>query len=207
VKSCRPSRRRQVIIDWGGTIDIVKRAAAGEVADVVIVPTDRVDELVSRGNAVSRVDLARSGIGIAVQEGAARPPVSTVEEFKRALLEAKSVVLSSGPSSGRMVALFGKLGIADEMQRKTLQLAPGLSVGEAIAQGKGEMGFTQISELLSIKGINYLGPLPAEIQSITVFSAGLLSTAPSPEVASALIKFLAGPDTAPALRKHGMEPR
>jgi molybdate transport system substrate-binding protein len=196
----------RVFVDWGGTVDIMKRAGAGEAADIVIVPSGRVDELINRALAISRVDLARSGIGIAAPAGAARPAVSTAEELKQALVVAKSVVLSSGPSAGAMFALFGKLGIADEMQKKTLQLAPGLSVGEAIAQGNGEIGFTQISELLSIKGIDYLGPLPAETQSITIFSAGLLSAATSPEAAKALMEFLSGPSAAPALRKHGMEP-
>jgi molybdate transport system substrate-binding protein len=92
------------------------------------------------------------------------------------------------------------------LSRRFLQLASGLSVGDAIAEGRGDLGFTQISELLAVKGIAYLGPLPAEVQSVTIFSAGLLEPRESSQAARALVRFLAGPDAASALRKHGLEP-
>jgi molybdate transport system substrate-binding protein len=104
-----------------------------------------------------------------------------------------------------MHALFERLGVSSDIKEKVLQLAPGLSVGEAIAEGRGDLGFTQISELLAIKGIAYLGPLPADVQSVTVLSAGLLQRASS-SAARALIRFLASPGATLVLRKHGLEP-
>jgi molybdate transport system substrate-binding protein len=98
------------------------------------------------------------------------------------------------------------MGIADQLKPKIIQIGPGLPVGEAVARGEGEIGFTQMSELMSVKGINYLGPLPAEVQFITVFSAGLHAAAPAPEAARALIRFLTAPEAAPVLERHGMAP-
>lgn len=195
-----------VIVDWGGTLDIVQRAESGEAADIVVIPSGRIDYLIERGFALNRVDLARSRIGVAGQAGAPRPGFSNADELKATLLRAKSVLLSSGPSSDHMVRLFRTMGIADEIKPKLIQLAPGLSVGEAIAAGKGEIGFTQVSELLSTKGIDYLGPLPPELQSVTVFSAGILTRAPSADAARALLKYLTGTRAAPVLVKHGLEP-
>jgi molybdate transport system substrate-binding protein len=96
--------------------------------------------------------------------------------------------------------------IADELKPKIIQIGPGLPVGEAVARGEGEIGFTQMSELMSVKGVDYLGPLPADVQFITVFSAGLHVAAPQPDAARALVKFLTAPDAAPVLRRHGLEP-
>jgi molybdate transport system substrate-binding protein len=196
----------RVTIDWGGTVDIVKRVGAGEVADIVIIPAGRIDDFVKQGLLVGRIDLARSGVGVAVRSGAPRPDISSAEALRNTLLAAKSIVLSSGPSSVYLPTLFQKMGIADELKPKIIQIDPGLPVGEAVARGDGEIGFTQISELMSVKGADYLGPLPDDIQLITVFSAGLHAAAPAPDAARALIKFLTAPDTAPVLKRHGMEP-
>lgn len=200
------STGHKVAIDWGGTVDIVKRIGDGEIADLVIIPAERVDDFVKQGRLVSRVDLARSGIGVAVRAGAPRPDISSAAALRNALRSAKSIVLSSGPSSVYLPTMFQKLGIADELKPKTLRIAPGLPVGEAVARGEGEVGFTQISELMSVKGIDYLGPLPAEVQFVTVFSAGLHAAAPAPQAARALLNLLTAPEAAPVLRRHGMEP-
>jgi molybdate transport system substrate-binding protein len=195
-----------VLVEWGGTPDIVRRAAAGEAVDVVVIPARRVDELVARGNAVERTDVARSSIGVAAKASSLRPVVTTTDDLRRTLLTVRTIVLSSGPSGEYMRALFERLGVSGDIKEKILQLAPGLSVGDAIAEGRGDLGFTQISELLAIKGIAYLGPLPADVQSVTVFSAGLLAPRASSRAARALIRFLADPDATLALRKHGLEP-
>ncbi len=195
-----------VLVEWGGTSDIVRRAMTGEAVDVVVVPAKRVDALVAHGNAVERTDLARSFIGIAAKPGSRPPVVATTDDLRRALLAVRTIVLSSGPSGEYMRALFERLGVSGDIKDKIVQLAPGLSVGEAIAQGRGDLGFTQISELLAIKGIAYLGPLPADVQSVTVFSAGLLAPRASSGAARTLIRFLAGPDAASVLRKRGLEP-
>jgi molybdate transport system substrate-binding protein len=196
----------KVAVDWGGTVDIVKRVAGGEVADVVIIPAARIDDFVTQGKLAGRVDLARSGVGVAVRAGTPRPDISSAQALKDTLLAAKSIVLSSGPSSLYLPTLFQKLGIAEQIKLKITQIGPGLGVGAAIARGEGEIGFTQMSELMSVEGIDYLGPLPAEIQLVTVFSAGVHTAAPAPDAARALLRFLTAPQAAPVLRRHGMEP-
>jgi|SRR5262252_1814066 len=196
----------RVTIDWGGTVDIVKRVGGGEVADIVIIPAGRIDDFIKQGVLTGRVDLVRSGVGVAVRAGAPRPDISSAETLRNALLAAKSIVLSSGPSSLYLPTMFQKMGIANEIKPKIIQIGPGLSVGEAIARGEGEIGFTQMSELMSVKGIDYLGPLPTEVQFITVFSAGVHVAAPARDAARALVKFLTGPDATPVLKRHGMEP-
>ncbi|MBV8839996.1 MAG: substrate-binding domain-containing protein [Alphaproteobacteria bacterium] len=195
-----------VIVDWGGTLNIIKRLEGGEVADFVIIGSEHIDRFVKAGLLVRRVDLVRSGVGAAVRAGAPHPDISSPAALKQTLLAAKSIVLSSGPSGMYLPSLFERMGIADALKPKITQLASGLPVGEAIARGEGEIGFTQTSEFLSIKGIDYLGPLPGDTQLITVFAAGLHAKAGAPDAARALIQFLKAPEAAPALRHHGMEP-
>lgn len=197
----------RVKAEWGGTVDIVRRATAGEALDVVVIPDVRVNELRKLGAVSERVDLAASKIGVAGRPGASRPDLANIDGLKRTLLAANRLVISSGPSSNHMLALFARMGVADDIRPKLLQLAPGLSVGEAIAAGMGDIGFTQVSELLTIKGIDYLGPLPEDVQSVTIFSAGFLSTTRSPQAAHELVAYLAGANAAPVLREHGLDPR
>jgi molybdate transport system substrate-binding protein len=195
-----------ITVSWGGTVDIVKRMEGGEVADLAIIPAARIDELIAKGVMASRTDVVRSGVGIAARAGVPRPDVSSVAALTRTLVAAKSIVLSSGPSSLYMPDLFAKLGIAAEVKPKIVQIAPGLGVGATLARGEGEIGFTQMSELMSVAGIQYLGPLPAGVQHMTVFAAGLHSRAPSPDAARALVNFLTSADAAQELQRHGMEP-
>jgi molybdate transport system substrate-binding protein len=197
---------RTVMVSWGGTVDIVKRMEGGEIADLVIIPAARIDDLAAKGLIVRRTDLVRSGVGVAVRAGMPPPDVSTVTALTGALLAAKSIVLSSGPSSLYMPVLFEKLGVAEKVMPKIIQIAPGAGVGAKLARGEGDIGFTQVSELMAVEGIQYLGPLPAQVQFITVFSAGLHARAAAPDEARALLMFLTAPDTAPALKRHGMEP-
>jgi molybdate transport system substrate-binding protein len=195
-----------VTVSWGGTVDIVRSVEDGEIADIVIIPAARVDALIEQGRIASRTDLACSGVGVAARAGLPRPDVSTIDALRGALLAAKSIVLSSGPSSLYMPALFERMGVAGDLKPKIIQIAPGRGVGATLARGEGEIGFTQVSELMAVEGIQYLGPLPADVQFITVFSAGLHASAPAPDAAGALLKFLTGPEAAPVLRSHGMEP-
>jgi molybdate transport system substrate-binding protein len=195
-----------VTVSWGGTVDIVERVEGGEIADLVVIPAARVDALIAKRLIASRTDLARSGVGAAARAGVERSDVSTVAALTGALLAAKSVVLSSGPSSLYMPALFEKLGVAGAVKPKIIQIAPGLAVGATLARGEGDIGFTQVSELMAVKGIQYLGPLPAEVQFITVFSAGLHASAAAPDAARVLVSFLTAPEAAPMFGRHGMEP-
>jgi molybdate transport system substrate-binding protein len=194
---------------WGGTLDISKRIGDGEVVDIVILGAERIEDLIRQGRiaAGSRVDIARSGIGVAVPIGARKPDISSAAALQASLLAAHSIVLSSGPSSVYLAGLFQRMGIADQIKSKINQIGPGLAVGKALANREGEIGFTQVSELLAVEGIDYVGPLPPDVQHITVFSAGIHAAAPSPDAAKALLEFLTGPQAAAVIRHSGMEPR
>jgi molybdate transport system substrate-binding protein len=197
--------RAQVI--WDGTLNIKKRIGSGEVADLVVMPAEDVDALIASGGLISgsRVDLAKSIIGVAVRSGLAKPDVSTSESLKRALLAAKSIVISSGPSGVYLLDLWKKQGILQTLEPKLKQLPSGQGVGEAMARGEGELGFQQVSELLHADGITYVGPLPAEIQKMTIFSGGIPKTAKDVAVAREFLTFLKNPRNAAVLKKAGLE--
>jgi molybdate transport system substrate-binding protein len=198
----------KVATTWAGTNDILKRMAAGETCDLVIMAGPAIDELIKQGKIVpgSRVDLAKSGVGVAVRAGAPKPDISSGDALKRALLAAKSIAYSSGPSGVYLAGLFQRMGIADELKPKIKQTQPGNPVGEVIARGEAEIGFQQISELLPIAGIDYIGPLPPDIQHVTVFSGGIHTGAKAPDAAKALVKFITAPAAVPVIKKKGMEP-
>jgi molybdate transport system substrate-binding protein len=198
----------KVVTSFVGSADIMARMKAGESTDLLILARNSIDELVKLGKVVpgSRVDLAKSGVGIAVRAGAPKPDVSSGDALKRALLTAKSIGYSSGPSGAYIAGLFQRMGIADEMKPKVRQTPPGVAVGDLIARGEAEIGFQQVSELLPIAGIDFLGPLPPDIQEFTVFSGGIHVAAKAPAAAAALVRFLGSPGSVPAIRKKGMEP-
>lgn len=198
----------KVIAIWAGTKAIEKRISGGEVADVVLIAAPNVDKLIAEGRlvAASRADVAKSGIGVAVRAGLPMPDISSGEAIKQAVLAANSVAYSSGPSGFYLADLFQKMGIADRIKDKVKQPPSGVQVGEVVARGEADLGFQQVSELLHAEGIRYLGPLPADIQHITVFSVGLHTAAPVPAAAQMLMKFLTAPEAAPIIRQTGMEP-
>jgi molybdate transport system substrate-binding protein len=187
---------------------IPNRLARGESMDVVILASSALDDLIAQGKVVkgTRVDLVRSRIGMAVRAGTPKPDVSTVEAFKRALLQAKSIAYSSSASGVYLsTELFPRLGIADAIKDKIRVIASG-PVGESVARGDAEIGFQQVSELRSVAGIEIVTELPPEVQRVTIFSAGITTAARAPEAARALIQFLASPAAASAIRKSGLEP-
>jgi molybdate transport system substrate-binding protein len=202
------SSGHKVTTVWGGTEGVAKRISDGEVVDVVLIAAPNIDKLIQTGKlmAGSRVDFAKSGVGVAVRSGLPTPDISSSEALKKAVLSAKSVAYSSGPSGFYIADLFKKMGIADQIKDKVKQPPSGVQVGEMVARGDADLGFQQISELLHVKGIDYLGPLSADIQNITVYSTGLHSAAPSSDAAKALVKFLTAPAVGPILKKIGMEP-
>lgn len=208
VSAFEQSSGHTVTILWGGSADIVKGIRAGDVADIVLVPAASIDDLIAEGKLArgSRVDLVRSRIGVAVRLGAPRPDLSSGDALRRYLLASSSIVLSGGPSGVYLGGLFQRMGIADAIGSRLIRLAPGLSVGAVLARGEGEIGFTQVSEFLSIAGITYVGPLPADVQQVTVFSAGLHAAAPAPAAAKALLNYLTAPASAPVLKRSGLEP-
>jgi molybdate transport system substrate-binding protein len=202
------SSGHKVTTIWSGTEGVANRVSGGEVVDIVIIAAQNIDKLILEGKLVSgsRADFAKSGVGIAVRTGLPKPDISSGEAVKRAVLAANSVAYSSGPSGFYVADLFKKMGIADQIKGKVRQPPSGVQVGELVARGEADLGFQQISELLHVKGIDYLGPLPADIQYITVYSAALHAAATAPDAAKALIKFLTGPEAGPIVRKSGMEP-
>jgi len=193
----------------GTTVNAIPiRLERGEGADVLIMVGYALGDLVKQGKVIadSRVDLTRSLIGIAVKSGAPKPDISSAEAVKRALLAAKSIAYSDS-ASGVYVSteMFAKLGIADEMKDKARKI-PATPVGEIVARGDAEIGFQQIAELLPVPGVDIVGPLPADLQNITVFSAGIATVSKEPEAGKALIKFLASPAARDTIVKSGMEP-
>ncbi len=189
---------------------LVKRIESGAEFDVTVLSPAAVDALITKGKIApgSRTLLAKVGIGVVVKEGAAKPDIGTVEAFKRAVLAAKSVSYidpASGGSSGIYIAgLLQKLGIAEQVKPKA-KLIPGGLVAEHIANGEAELGIAQISEIIPVKGVTLVGPLPAEIQNYTTYAAGIAASAKQAEAAGALIKALSGPDAAPVIAAKGMQ--
>jgi molybdate transport system substrate-binding protein len=198
----------KVKTDFTGTLNVQKRLASGESHDLIIMAAPAIDEQVRLGKAVagSRADFAKSGVGVAVRKGSAKPDIGSVDAFKKTLLAAKSIGYSTGPSGVYMQSVFEKLRIADQVKGKLKQTPSGVFVGTLIASGETEIGFQQISELVHFAGIDYVGPLPGELQRMTVFSAGLHTGARQAAAAKALVKFLTAPAAAGVFRKHGLEP-
>ena len=197
----------KVATTWAGTTDIMKRMAAGERYDLIIISSAELDELIRQGKVVagSRVDLAKSGIGVAVRAGAPRPDLGSGEALKAALLAAGTVGYTSGPSGVYMAALIERMGIADAVKGKHRGVPSGGTIGTIVASGEAEIGFQQVSELIHIKGIDYIGPLPPDVQKVTVFCAGLQAGAQQPDAAKALVAFLTAPAAHAAYKAAGLE--
>jgi molybdate transport system substrate-binding protein len=191
-----------------GADSIPNRLKRGDAVDVVIVNADALDGLIKDGLIIanSRVDLARSRIGMAVRSGAPRPDISSLEALTRALLNAKSVALSSSVSGDYFTKeLFPRLGIAEQMVGKTKR-SGNERVGALLARGDAEIGFQQMSELLPEKGIDVVGPLPSEVQRVTVFAAGVAAGSTHPDAARAYIRYLTSPAASAAVARTGLEP-
>lgn len=193
---------------FSGTLNVQKKLADGELYDMIIMAGPAIDEQIKLGKALagSRVDLAKSGTGLAVRKGAPKPDISSVEALKKTLLTVKTIGYSTGPSGVYMLTVFERLGIAEQVKPKLRQTPSGVFVGTLIADGDAEVGFQQIAELVHFAGIDYVGALPGELQRMTMFSAGIHSGAKQADAARALVKFLTAPAAAPVIRKHGLEP-
>jgi molybdate transport system substrate-binding protein len=191
-----------------GTLDADKRVLANEPYDLLIMSQSSIDAHVKGGKVVagSRVDLARSGVAVGVKAGAPKPDISSVDALKRTILNAKSIGYSTGPSGNYVLMLFERLGVADQVKPKLKQTATGVFVGSIIASGEVEIGFQQVSELSQYEGVDYVGPLPAEVQNYTTFSSGILSNAKEADAARALVRHITSPAAGAVFRKRGMEP-
>ena len=191
---------------------IPTRLSRGEAADVVILDGGAADELGKRGlvRADSKLELARSLVGMVVREGAAKPDIATVEAFRSTLLAAKSIAYSdSGSGTYLSTTLFAKLGIADRIAGKSRKVRgppSGEPVASVVARGEAEIGFQQVAELIHVAGITYVGPIPAELQPMFSFAGALTNTVQQPEAATALLRFLASPEAAPVIANAGLMP-
>jgi molybdate transport system substrate-binding protein len=198
---------------FASAASLAKRVADGEGPDVAIVAAPALDDLIKQGRvAGSRVDIAKSGMGVAVRAGAAKPDIATAEAFKRALLGAKAIAASNpaggGASGTHFAAVLVRLGIADAVAAKLKYSGGGMGglAGTLVANGEAELGVQQISELVAAGGVDIVGPLPPELQNTTQFSAGVPVNVKAPEAGRALIAFLATPAARAVLKAKGLEP-
>ena len=190
------------------TTALVERIRAGEAADVAILTAAATDQLTQDGilSADGQVDLARSVIGVAVCAGSPKPDIASPEAFTRALLDARSLAYSRAGASGIFFAdLIRRLGIADRVNAKATVIPTGLT-GELAARGEVEIAVQQVSELMEVPGVDIVGPLPAELDAVTVFSGALFTASPRRGAGNALLRFLSAPDAAPVYARKGLEP-
>ena len=201
------SRQRVAIVAVGG-VDAIRRVTDGEAFDFVVLAADAIEQLAANGKITpgSRTDLARSGVAVTVAAGAPQPDISSEAALRDAILRARSVGYSTGPSGAHLARLFERWDIADAIAPRIVQAPPGVPVATLIARGDVELGFQQLSELMHVPGIDVIGLLPPEIQVSTVFSGAVCTASNRPAAAKALLSFLVSPEADAAKRRHGMEP-
>ena len=197
-----------VAIESVGGVDAARRVQAGEAFDVVILASDAIDKLLAAGclQPGSKVDLVHSGVAVAVRAGAPRPSLATEADVRAAVLAARSLSYSTGPSGVALAKLFERWGIAEQVGARIVTPPPGVPVGSLVARGEVELGFQQLSELIHVEGIDIVGPLPDAIQITTVFSAAIAATCTQPEAVRAMLDFMTSPEAVAAKRRQGMEP-
>ena len=195
----------KIVVAYGLAAVLKNQFLEGAPADVLILTSPIVEDLAGQGKVVpgSKVDVARSGVGIGVKAGAPRPDIGTPDALKRAVLAAKSVGFSKEGASGVAFAkVLERLGIAEQVRAKYKDT--GTKAGEMLVSGDIELGAAQVPELMAVPGVDVVGPLPAELQTVTVFSVGLATEAKEAHAAKALIQFLSGPAAAPVYKAKGL---
>jgi molybdate transport system substrate-binding protein len=203
----RASGHKVAISFLSGAVLPVKMKEGAQ-ADVVVTTPATIDDLVAAGRVVAntRVDFVRSGAGVAVRTGAPKPDIATPDAFKAALLAAKTVGYSQGPSGVHFMTVLARLGITDQVKAKGVVPPLGQRVGTLIAEGKAEIGVQQITELLQIPGIDFVGPLPKELQANIVYATATPTSAKDSAGAAALVTFLSSEPALPVIKKVGLEP-
>jgi len=188
-----------------GGVEAAKRVRAGETFDVVVLASTVIDALISEGRlAGRRIDVVTSAIGIGVRAGAARPDIGSAAAVKNAVLAAGRIGYSTGPSGTYLSTLFERWGIAEAVRDRIVVAPPGVPVTSLVARGEIDLGFQQLSELAA-DGVDVVGELPPEIQSLTTFSGGVALTSPQPEAARRLLEFMTTPEVAAIKRRHLMD--
>lgn len=197
-----------VAIESVGGVDAARRVQAGEAFDVVVLASDAIAKLAAAGRVLpgSVVELVQSGVAVAVKAGAPRPDLSSESSVEAAVLAAKSIGYSTGPSGTALLELFERWGIAGRLEGRLVQARAGVPVGTLVASGEVELGFQQRPELIHLPGITLVGDLPPAIRIDTTFSAGVCTASAQPEAARTLLAFFASPETAEAKRRQGMAP-
>ncbi len=196
-----------VEIESAGGVDVARRARAGEKVDGVALSAEVIDTLVKEGvlAAGSRVDIATSGIAVAVRKGAARPDLGSPEALRKAIVAAKSVGYSTGPSGRYLEKLFADWGIREEIAGRIVQAPPGVPVGTFIARGEVELGFQQLSELVHLPGIDIAGPLPAGVQLVTTFALGMSRGCAQADTARKAFAYIASEAANSLRKKNGLD--
>jgi len=191
-----------------GGVDVARRVQSGEAFDIVALASNAIDALIASGHLAgsSRMNLAHSGVAVAVPAGAPHPDISTEAALKATVLAAPTLGCSTGPSGVQLAQLFERWGIAEQIRPRIVTAPPGVPVGSLVARGEVALGFQQMSELMALPGIDLLGPLPEAVQIVTTFSAAHTTACERPKAARGLLGFLASPECAEAKRQHGMSP-
>ena len=194
-------------IESVGGVDAAKRVQAGEAFDVVVLASDAIDKLIAAGriDATSKVDLVNSGVAVAVKAGTSMPDITSETAVKAAVLAAKTISYSTGPSGVAVAKLFEHWGITEQIASRIVLAPPGVPVGSLLANGEAELGFQQLSEFIHEDGISIVGPLPPEIQITTTFSAGVCTASRQASTVRDLLAFMTSPDAIPAKLRQGME--
>jgi molybdate transport system substrate-binding protein len=197
-----------VAVESMGGVEAARRVQEGHACDIAVLADDAIERLaaVGRIDPESRVGLARSGVAIAVAAGTPRPDIATEASLREAVLAARSIGYSTGPSGAHLMRLFERWGIAATIAPRIVQAPPGVPVGSLVARGEVGLGFQQLSELIHLDGIDVIGPLPPAVQVVTVFSAAACVACGRRDAASALLAFLASPEADAVRFRHGMEP-
>ncbi|GGI27124.1 substrate-binding domain-containing protein [Bradyrhizobium guangdongense] len=194
--------------DFAPTLALLKRLRAGEAADLVILTREGLDEVIGEGRVIadSAADLARSYVGLAVRKGAPLPDIATQAALRQTLLAARSVAYSRLGASGVYFAqLIVRMGVADEINTKATIVEQGFTA-ERLVSGEADLAVQQISELKQVDGIEVIGPVPHDLQTAAVFSAGRMANAKQADAADRLLRYLASPEVVPVLRQSGLEP-
>ena len=191
-----------------GGVEAARLVRAGEATDIVILASKPMAEMEAEGHILtgSIRPFARSGMAVAVRAGAAHPDISSEEAVRNAISAARRVGYSTGPSGDHLLGLCERWGLLPGMADRMLKAPPGVPVAKLVAEGEADLGFQQLSELLNAPGIEIVGPLPPEIQAVTVFAAGVASKSERPDEIQALIDYLTSPDADAVKRAHGMDP-